>query len=123
MTSVEVRRELVNALRLDLVGPGEGLGQAEEVLPQRPSKWYLTGFLVPLDAEEDQRRDEDAAEDLAAGAEPGGTDDDETPEPPPARRGVLPSSMGMSLLVPKAAKHLTVTVRWGDYACQKRDDD
>src|SRR5687767_14896014 len=106
MTSVEVRRELVNALRLDLVGPGEGLGQTDEVLSRRPSKWYLTGFLVPLDADEGQRRDEDSSEELAAGVEPGGTDDDQTPEPPPARRGVLPSSMGVSLLVSKAAKHL-----------------
>ncbi len=44
MTSVEVRQRLTDALRLDLIGPGEVLGpenrvlgQADEILPQRPS--------------------------------------------------------------------------------------
>lgn len=57
MTPVDVRSQLVDARRLDLVGPGEacgadgaGLGDAAEILPQRPSAWYLTGFLMYLDA-------------------------------------------------------------------------
>jgi hypothetical protein len=46
---VEVRAQLTDALWLDLVEPGEGLsadghvlGDASEILPQRPSTWYLT---------------------------------------------------------------------------------
>ena len=48
-TSLEVRDELVRALKLDLVGPGPGHAFAEEWLPGwvRPSNWYLTGFLMP----------------------------------------------------------------------------
>jgi hypothetical protein len=51
MKPVEVRTELVNALQLDLVGPGDDLGFSVEVLSQAPSRWYLTGFLVPLGAD------------------------------------------------------------------------
>ena len=54
MKPVEVRRELADALRLDLVGPSDHLGTPKEVLPQAPSRWYLTGFLVPLDADQSQ---------------------------------------------------------------------
>ena len=39
MTSAEVRTELVNALKLDLVGPGQKLGDPNEILPQPPSRW------------------------------------------------------------------------------------
>ena len=51
MKPVEVREELVDALRLDLIGPcpTRNLGTPDEVLPQTPSRWYLTGFLVPLE--------------------------------------------------------------------------
>jgi hypothetical protein len=44
----EVRTHLLDALQLDLVGPApDDLAHAEEIIPQPPSKWYLTGFLVP----------------------------------------------------------------------------
>ena len=52
MKPVKVRRELADALKLDLVGPNERLGTSNEVLSQAPSRWYLTGFLVPLDADQ-----------------------------------------------------------------------
>ena len=62
-TSAQVRSQLVDALRLDLVGPRPSApGHAryrEEVLPISPSKWYLTGFLVPYEAPVDQRSDDD----------------------------------------------------------------
>jgi hypothetical protein len=60
MASVDVRQLLTDALRLDLVGPADGLGCAEEVLPERPVRCYLTGFLVPQGAGEGQRADESA---------------------------------------------------------------
>ncbi len=50
MTAAQVRSKLVEALQLDLVGRGQVLGNPAEVLPQSPSRWYLTGFLAPLDA-------------------------------------------------------------------------
>jgi hypothetical protein len=40
MTAVNVRKELIDALRLDLVGPDQGPGTPNEFLPQAPSRWY-----------------------------------------------------------------------------------
>jgi hypothetical protein len=47
--SQEVRARLVEALKLDLVGPWAGHELAVEQPPGwvRPSSWYLTGFLIP----------------------------------------------------------------------------
>jgi len=115
MNSVDVREKLVEALRLDLVGPSENLGDPAEVLPQAPSRWYLTGFLVPLGAERSQRADEASTEDLDQAGEGSGIDDDVTPEPAAARQRYLPSSIGVSLLVPPSAGHLKIIVSWGDY--------
>lgn len=115
MTSDDVRKKLSEALVLDLIGPEPDSPLASETLSQSPSRWYLTGFLVPTEAAERQRADETQEEELDKAAEGRGTDDAVTPEAAAARRAVFPSSMGLSLLVPKAAKAFTVTVRWGDY--------
>ena len=122
MTPVDVRKQLIEALRLDLVGPECGLGTPTEVLPQAPSRWYLTGFLVPIDAEDSQKADEASTEGLDEVGDAKGLDDAATPEPAAARRAYLPSSIGMSLLVPSDTKELTVTARWGDYKLQQPDD-
>ena len=90
MEPVDVRTQLVEALRLDLVGPNNDSDLAGEVLPQSPSRWYLTGFLVPLEAGEAQRTDETADDTLdLLGDDADGTDDATAPEPPPR---VAPSS-------------------------------
>ena len=115
LKSVDVRSKLVDALRLDLVGPSETLGEAKEALPQSPSRWYLTGFLVPLDAAPEDKTDETAADDLDEAGETGGVDDDDPPEKPAARARYFPSSIGISVLVPASAKTLTVHALWGDY--------
>lgn len=114
MTSAEVRAKLVESLELDLVGPRPSLGDANEILPQSPSRWYLTGFLVPIDAAASQKIDEDATEEVDS-AESGGVDDDDPPERGSARNRIFASSMGMSVLVPAEAKTLSVKVTWGDY--------
>ena len=59
-SSVDVRDRLTEALRLDLVGPESGPEYAEERLPIPPSRWYLTGFLVPYEAKEEHRTDDTA---------------------------------------------------------------
>jgi hypothetical protein len=114
-TPAQVRRDIAAVLPLDLIGPGPGHPLENEILPQAPSRWYLTGFLVPYEAGEDQRSDPTSQEEIASGAEGGGTDDDEVPERASARRAYFPSSMGISVLVPKAAWALDVAVTWGDY--------
>lgn len=123
LKSVEVRSKLVDALHLDLVGPSDSLGDPKEVLPQSPSRWYLTGFLVPLDAAPEDKRDETAADDLDQAGETGGADDDDQPERPAARARYFPSSIGTSVLVPASATTLRVRVSWGDYHLRQEPAD
>jgi hypothetical protein len=114
-TPIEVRAQLVRALQLDLVGPGPGDDLEDELLRQHPSRWYLTGFLVPLGAPDAHRIDETVTEEVDAAGESGGVDDGLPPESPVARRAALPSSIGLSVLVPPGVGRLEVTARWGDY--------
>lgn len=112
---LDVRRELVDALQLDLIGPTGSLGNHTEVLPQSPSRWYLTGFLIPTDAEEGQRCDPTSNDELDQAAEPAGIDDDDSPDKPAARRSYLPSSTGVSVLVPATLHDVQAVVRYGEY--------
>lgn len=115
MTSAQVRTELVRALKLDLVGPGITLGEAQEALPQPPSRWYLTGYLVPREAPMEQAVLLEADDEMDAPGEEG-LDDDATPERGGGSKDRrLPSSIGISFLVPGEAKKLEVTIRWGNY--------
>lgn len=115
MTSLQIRSSLVDALQIDLIGPTGPLGNHNEVLPQTPSRWYLTGFLVPTDADEGQRCDPTSNDELDQAAEPAGIDDDDSPEKPAARRSYLPSSMGVSVLVPATLHDVEAVVRYGEY--------
>ena len=121
MKPVDVRSELVDALRLDLIGPEEGSDLDEEVLSQAPSRWYLTGFLVPLEAAESQKIDETANDEFDSPADAGSGDDDDTPEPPAARRAFFPSSVGLSFLVSASTRQIRVGASWGDYRAEPMD--
>ena len=56
-TSAQIRRQLVDALQLDLIGPGwDEVARRHERLPQPPSIWYTTGFLVPNTFQEEAGR-------------------------------------------------------------------
>ena len=116
--SLEVRERLIEALKLDLVGPWAGHALAEERLRgwERPSNWYLTGFLIPAGSAPEKRADSDEDDDLGAVPELEGLAEESNEERKAAKKAFFPSSMGLSFLVPKASKTLSVTVRWGDYA-------
>ena len=120
--SVSVRRYLCDALRIDLVGPRPGDAALQhERLPQAPSRWYLTGFLAPGDAPEEQlAQDSEEALDEPAESLHGG-DDAGTPDRGSHKRLFLPSSMGLSMLVDEETKRLSVAVSWGDYAPETAD--
>ena len=113
-TSDKVRSKLVEALKLDLVGPWPGHPFANELLPESPTRWYLTGYLVPDTAPIQQRSDAEAKEQVDAAGEGGGTDDGGTPDKA-ATPSLLPSSMGLSVLVPAGVTTLHAEVTWGDY--------
>ena len=119
-TSAQVRSHLVEALRLDLVGPDPTNPQHQhEELPQAPASWYLSGFLVPFSAKIEQRSDDVGNDELDTISQQSAGDDEDEPESPSARRAFFPSSMGMSLLVPAGVTRLEVAVSWGDYTPQE----
>jgi hypothetical protein len=113
--SEAIRNELVEALQLDLVGPSNDHAFARELLPDAPSRWYLTGFLVPSDAPLEQRTDETSDDEIDSAGEGDATDDDAPPDRGAARKKFLPSSMGLSVLLDPEVRELEVTVCWGDY--------
>src|SRR5438552_9980153 len=113
-SGAEVRERLATKLRLDLIGPSQAdSALVNEILPDPPSRWYLTGFLVPVDTPP-RRKARDPQEEMDT-AEQGGADDDETPDRSASRPRYLPSSMGLRLLAEPDTEALHVTCRWGDY--------
>ena len=115
-TSAEVRSLLIEALQLDLVGPTpDDAVHAEETLDQAPSKWYLTGFLVPYGVPVEERTDNSGDEEMDEVGRVGSGEDENIPEKAFARKAFFPSSMGLSVLLPQNVNQLHVTVQWGDY--------
>ncbi len=143
---VAVRERLIDLLRRDLVGPHPDLDPdlAREVLSgSSPSNWYLTGYLGPRRKTGAARRlaaiagseaaKEEVAEDLleaqrgSEGMEEGATGkgaapDDGSAERPPVR-SFEPSSLGLTVLLPRDARELKARVTWGDYVTEPRLDD
>ncbi len=113
-----VRERLVEALQLDLVGPWAGHELDAEQLPgrERPSNWYVAGFLIPTGTPPERSGDADEDDDLDAVPESAGLAEESNDERKAARKAFFPSSIGLSFLVPAACRELAVTVRWGDYA-------
>lgn len=135
MTSAaQIRAQLVETLRRDLVGPGPEAKDADiagERLETRPSAWYLTGYLAPsedkvalggadagggdVDAQEDNDNAVEAPDAEGAASAAG---DDEAPEVASARRRFLPSSIGLTVLLDLSVKTLKATVTWGDFVAE-----
>jgi hypothetical protein len=98
-----------------------------ERLGEPPSSWYLTGFIAPIEesagtADDDPDRQEEAETDAAELAEddPAVAEavDDSPPEAPATRRRYLPSSIGLTVLVPEAVDAIDVRLTWGDYVTE-----
>lgn len=124
-TPTQVRDALTHALDLDLIGPGPGDEHAEERLPgwERPSTWYLTGFLVPTGTPAAQRSDDDADDDYEAEVpDQPGLPEESVQQGKRSKRTYFPSSMGLTFLVPQAAAAIRVTATWGDYRRGKGED-
>ena len=122
--SAQVRSQLVTVLELDLIGPTqrvltalgpEAEGLESESIDRLPSSWYPTGFLVPTNTDLSLRCDDTADDDFAAADgvdlrkprqknkayKPGASGDDGGPsEAVPAKPHLLPSSIGVSVLLP-----------------------
>lgn len=119
MGTIEVRGHLAEALEADLVGPfrrrpGEAHSMAGEVLSTAPSRWYLTGFLVPREHRDPDEDPTDRDDELGVGDD---KDEADSPAPDPTvkRKAFLPASIGLSVLVPANTSELTARVFWADY--------
>ena len=114
--SIDVRSAIVEALQLDLVGPTNDHPYANELLPESPRRWYLTGYLVPTTLPNDAKKaDESEEDDVDSPAAPASPDDGGDADKVVAKKGVLPSSLGLSVLVGQDVDSLTATAEWGDY--------
>ena len=116
-TSAAVRASLIDALRLDLIGPiPDDTVHAAETIPQAPSRWYLSGFLVPYEAKLSDRSDPDSDDSFDPQiTKPTNGDDEKAPEAASARKGHFPSSLGLSFLFAPETEQIDVVVNWGDY--------
>lgn len=125
MTSPEVRERLVEALKLDLIGPWAGHDLAEEQLPGhvRPSNWYLAGFLIPADSRPEESADPDEDDELDEVPDEVGLPEESAEERRAAKKAYFPSSMGLSFLVSPQTDRLEVSVTWGDYTADTRIDE
>jgi hypothetical protein len=112
-------------MRRDLFGPHPQLDLEREVLQDKPSRFYVGGFIVPAydggaspahDEDEEAEKAADellATETLDSPTEPE-ADEQETPDQPPKDR-FLPSSIGLTVMLPEATQEIELLATWGDY--------
>jgi hypothetical protein len=122
MTSRQARQDLTDTLYLDLIGPNNGHDFEKELLSETPTAWYLTGYLVPAGAGDDLRLDDSQEEEIDEAPVKGGFDDDSPVDRSASGNNYLPSSMGMTTIIPISTERVTVTVAWGDYIEEKYEE-
>lgn len=122
-TSYEVRDELADLVRRDLLGPWEG--EHEQFAPRAmgPRERYLVGMLGPKHAPKSARDEADEVPDTESGVQ--GDGEAELPEvvTPQNLGRIWASSMGLSCAVHADVDALHVTVSWGRYAKRETEDD
>lgn len=136
-SSARIRADLVTALYSDLIGPqAKDIHRHHERLPQPPSVWYTTGFLVPHVFQQEAGRSSDSDTDYAdlAGEEPSNDashrlekqekDDDanDTLDQANTRRSWFTSSCGLSFILERGSS-IQATISWGDYTAPADGDD
>jgi hypothetical protein len=126
---VNVRSSIVDTFRRDLIGPApQDVDLANERLNENPSRWYLAGFLTPADdplAQDGAQESEDdpsAQEEMEIDVEEpanegagGAAGDAEVPDAPNTKRRFLPSSIGITILLPPDVTEIEAHISWGDY--------
>jgi hypothetical protein len=112
----DARTDLAHAVRRELLGPA---GDQDEQLTsrERPTLRYLIGRLAPAGTSVAAAEDEGAAD--------VGPDDDaaDTGYASPITMAMNPSSIGLSFLAEPGVEQLEVTLRWGSYEPEERDEE
>ena len=110
----EVRQEIINALRTDLMGP-----QSEnEILDENPKSSDIIGMLASQieERESSTAGEQEVDSDIAYGDSEdytAGEDDDN--EPIMTTSFKLPTSIGISFYIASSTKAINIDVKWGDY--------
>lgn len=111
----KVRQEIIDALKIDLMGPQS----EEEVLDENPRHAYIIGMLASQ-SETDQEiitnNEQEVDTDIAyedGGDYTAGEDDDN--EPIITTNFKIPSSMGISFYIETKTETINLDVSWGDY--------
>jgi hypothetical protein len=124
----EVRKHIVEALTADLVGPYRAVADGElgeeEALRIAPTRWYLTGFLAPPLASDVAKLDVTADDQLPKGSDTN-SDDASPDEGTIKQKQHLPSSIGLSVLLPPGpvTDEIEVTLSWAEYHRVKVESD
>ncbi|WP_020145921.1 helicase-related protein [Terracoccus sp. 273MFTsu3.1] len=106
------RAAVVGYLRRQVLGPVDG---EAEVLSEVPHRRYLTGMLFPTEAAVDEQLDEDIVDEAA-----GEAGDESTEDPIALSAQQLPSSVGLSFVVP-TWEGFRVEVHAGRYHHEGKD--
>ena len=98
-----VRERLLNALKIDLLGPET----PDEALSQSPASRYLVGMLAPRGTRLLPSEDEGAASTV--------DEDDDQDSGPRVAQQLVPSSIGLSFIVASDCDSVDVRACWGEY--------
>lgn len=109
MSTAPLRQEFEDLIRRDLLGPAGG--ELETVTEQSVRNRYLLGMLAPLKVIE---VDEEPFDELADGSEDNAEEGTSEPSTP-AKRGVAPSTFGMSFCLDLAETSFEAGAHWGQY--------
>ena len=130
-TKLEIREEFVDMIRRDLLGPAGG--PEERIDEPDVRERYAVGLLAPRNAAKlpSPEDEEDAlATDQADTPEEGYADEEVAgPEGQAAagnetspRKSMIPSSIGLTFALSRAADALKITLRWGAYERRKDEE-
>jgi hypothetical protein len=131
VSAAAICADLVDTLRRDLIGPGPNdKDLATELLTERPSRWYLTGFIAP-EISDSSSNDVDNAEQGVLGEDADGegepppdpvmggrSEDNGDPDPAAGGRRLQLTSLGLTVLLQTDVAAIEAVVFWGDYQAE-----
>jgi hypothetical protein len=112
----EIRQKIIEALRIDLIGPRKG---PDEVLDENPELSYLTGTLHTTDVNDVIEFDDQEDIELDSGDSDALGDEDN--EDKYSTKFKQQSSLGISFYLPDVSKSFTVLLEWGDYIIDRQE--
>jgi len=113
-TYSDVRQEIIDAIKKDLIGPRDG---DEEVLDELPELSYLTGLIHPLS--KDSEIEFDQQEDIALEYDDMDSFGDEDNDDKYVNKYKVQNSFGISFYLTNEIQTIEIKINWGDYIREK----